>query len=87
MERAGAESEDFIRPKANAHLPLPCEPVDQAGDAGSTGDLATGAVVSGGTPGARPLEPSEERQHQRFAKQDERFCKAMIAAGYRQRGG
>jgi hypothetical protein len=33
------------------------------------------------------VAPSEERQAERFAKQDQRFCAAMIAAGYRQRGG
>jgi hypothetical protein len=32
----------FAPSTANAHLALPCEPVDQAGGRGSTGELATG---------------------------------------------
>jgi hypothetical protein len=33
------------------------------------------------------VAPAEERQAERFARQDQRFCRAMIAAGYRPRNG
>src|SRR6516162_2718436 len=35
--RAAERSDEFAPSKANAHLALPCEPVDQAGGLGSTG--------------------------------------------------
>ena len=41
--RRAAEERDELAPsKANAHLALACEPVDQAGDRASTGELAPG---------------------------------------------
>src|SRR6516162_5921346 len=45
--RRAAESSDEIAPsKKNAHLALPCEPVDQVGDRGSTGDRTSGGRPS-----------------------------------------
>jgi hypothetical protein len=42
-----AESDNEVAPsKANAHLALPCEPVDQAGDRASTGDRGPTDLLS-----------------------------------------
>jgi hypothetical protein len=40
--RAAERSDEFAPSKANAHLALPCEPLDQAGDRASTGDRRPG---------------------------------------------
>jgi hypothetical protein len=40
--RAAERSDEFAPSKANGHLALPCEPVDEAGDRGSTGNRVPG---------------------------------------------
>jgi hypothetical protein len=41
--RAAESSDEFAPSKVSSHLALPCEPVDQAGGRGSTGDRRPGA--------------------------------------------
>jgi hypothetical protein len=43
--RRAESSDEFAPSKANAHLVLPCEPVDQAGDRGSRSDAFLGRIT------------------------------------------